>query len=56
MLADLAVACERCDAPLGEEDRQLTMRSAGGTRHAYECDCGALTVTVASDGADVAPE
>ncbi|MFB6133920.1 MAG: hypothetical protein ABEJ55_02920 [Halanaeroarchaeum sp.] len=56
MLADLAVVCERCDAPLGEEDRQLTMRSAAGTRHAYECDCGALTVTVATDDANVASQ
>ncbi|MFB6093542.1 MAG: hypothetical protein ABEJ77_01185 [Halanaeroarchaeum sp.] len=48
MLADIACACERCDAPLGEEDRRLTMESAGGVRHAYECDCGAVTITVSS--------
>jgi len=49
MLANLSCACERCDAPLGEERRQLTMESPDGVRHAYECDCGAITITVADD-------
>ncbi|MFB6124611.1 MAG: hypothetical protein ABEJ59_01465 [Halanaeroarchaeum sp.] len=52
MLADLAFACERCDAPLREADRRLTMELPEGTRHAYECDCGAVTITVADPAAD----
>ena len=49
MLAELACACERCDAPLGDDHLRLTMESVGGVRHAYECDCGAVTITVASE-------
>ena len=48
MLADIACACERCDAPLGNEDLRLTMESDAGVRHAYECACGAVTITVAA--------
>ncbi|MFB6113539.1 MAG: hypothetical protein ABEJ58_05490 [Halodesulfurarchaeum sp.] len=47
MLADLVSTCERCDEPLDDADRQLTMASPAGVRHAYECDCGAVTITVA---------
>ncbi|MFB6081900.1 MAG: hypothetical protein ABEJ67_03670 [Halanaeroarchaeum sp.] len=47
MLADLAVVCERCDAPLREDHRRFSMTSPDGVRHAYECDCGAVTITVA---------
>jgi len=46
MLADLAVTCTRCEGPLGEADRRLSMRTPEGVRHAYECDCGALTITL----------
>jgi hypothetical protein len=49
MLAELACTCEQCDAPLGDEHLRLTMESVGGVRHAYECDCGAVTITVATE-------
>lgn len=42
-------ACEACDRPLTEERRMLTMETSGGIRHAYECDCGAVTITLARD-------
>ncbi|AKH97180.1 hypothetical protein [Halanaeroarchaeum sulfurireducens] len=50
MLADLACTCERCDAPLDDDHLRLTMESAGGVRHAYECDCGAVTIAVSEPG------
>ena len=46
MLADVAVTCTGCEGPLREADRGITMRTAEGVRHAYECDCGAVTITV----------
>lgn len=46
MLEDLTCACERCGRPLDAPSPAIAMRSAGGERRAYECDCGAVTVTV----------
>ncbi|WP_199174835.1 hypothetical protein [Halegenticoccus soli] len=48
MLNDLACACEapECGRPLSEESLMLVMRNAAGERRAYECDCGAVTITV----------
>lgn len=46
MLADLSVTCVDCDTDLGSEAQQLTMRTPEGRRHAYECACGAITITV----------
>ncbi len=46
MLADLAVTCSQCEDPLSELDRHLSMRTPEGVRHAYECSCGAVTITV----------
>jgi len=34
-----------CERPLGEP--QLVFQTAAGRREAYECACGAVTVTVA---------
>jgi hypothetical protein len=45
MLEALSVACESCDRPLGEP--QMVVRTDAGERRAYECACGAVTVTVA---------
>lgn len=36
----------KCDAELTEDQRTMTMEMDGGTRHAYECTCGAVTITV----------
>ncbi|AOW80563.1 MAG: hypothetical protein ACQEQJ_03120 [Halobacteriota archaeon] len=49
MLADLALTCTRCGAPLDSSDRKLSMRTPDGLRHAYECDCEAITITVSAD-------
>ncbi|WP_458206617.1 hypothetical protein [Haladaptatus sp. NG-SE-30] len=47
-IATLRCACEAtgCEKRLGESNLMLVMETAGGTRRAYECDCGAVTVTV----------
>jgi hypothetical protein len=48
MLRDLALSCESCDAPL--DSPVIVLRTAAGERRAYECACGAITVTVARAG------
>lgn len=49
MLERLAPTCEqeRCDRELRDRDLMLAMRTADGERRAYECDCGAVTITIA---------
>ncbi|WP_225333671.1 hypothetical protein [Halomicrobium urmianum] len=44
-----AITCEAagCDRTLDEP--ALVYRTAAGERRAYECPCGAVTVTVASE-------
>jgi hypothetical protein len=51
MLADLTPECERCGRPLGERP-EIALTTDGGERRAYECGCGAVTVTVARPGAE----
>lgn len=48
MLEQLTCTCEAagCDRTLDEDHLMLTMHTDPGTRQAYECDCGAVTVTV----------
>jgi len=48
MLDELACTCEGvgCDRTLSDADRMLVYRTDGGERRAYECVCGAVTVTV----------
>lgn len=46
MLESIACTCDRCDQPLADDQLQLTMTTAGGTRRVYECSCEAVTVTV----------
>ncbi len=48
MLDELACTCEAagCDRELGDDDCMLAYRTDAGERRAYECDCGAVTVTV----------
>ncbi len=48
MLNELTATCENevCDQPLREEDCMLIYTTEHGQRRAYECDCGAVTVTV----------
>lgn len=35
-----------CAAELDEDRRMITMELDGGVRHAYECTCGTVTITV----------
>ena len=48
MLNELACTCEAagCQRTLTDDDRMLVFRTDAGERHAYECACGAVTVTV----------
>jgi len=48
MLSELTCACEAsgCDRDLHERHRKIVYETAAGTRHVYECDCGAVTVTI----------
>ncbi|WP_168192928.1 MULTISPECIES: hypothetical protein [Halostella] len=48
MLERLSPTCEdgECDRALSDDALMLEMERDGGVRRAYECDCGAVTVTV----------
>jgi hypothetical protein len=48
MLERLSPTCEdgACERPLSDDNLMLEMDRDGGARRAYECDCGAVTVTV----------
>lgn len=47
MLERLTCTCEGCDRRLDEGEWGLSFRRDGCVRHAYECPCGAVTITVA---------
>ena len=49
MLEQLACACEGCDRRLSEEQWRLSFDRGSQLRHAYECRCGTVTITVARD-------
>ena len=49
MLEELACACEDCSRALGQSEFMLAMETPDGERRAYECSCGAVTVTVARE-------
>ncbi|MFT4922531.1 MAG: hypothetical protein ACI8XM_001748 [Haloarculaceae archaeon] len=48
MLDELACTCEAtdCERALTEDDCMLVFRTEAGERRAYECGCGAVTITV----------
>jgi len=48
MLEHLGSVCsaQDCERTLSEDRRMLTMETPDGVRRAYECECGAVTVTV----------
>lgn len=48
MLETLTPTCEAegCERTLRSEDCRIVYESPGGTRHVYECACGAVTITV----------
>lgn len=49
MLEDLKCECEAagCERTLDSESLMLVMHTDDGERRAYECACGAVTITVA---------
>jgi len=57
MLDDIACTCDAagCDRVLAAADCRLVYRTADGERRAYECDCGAVTMTVSRTAADDPP-
>ncbi|MFB6085444.1 MAG: hypothetical protein ABEJ84_01345 [Halodesulfurarchaeum sp.] len=56
MLPDLSLTCTRCGDELEPPDRKLSMETAEGFRHAYECSCGAITITVSTERAPLVHE
>ncbi len=48
MLDELTCTCDAdgCQRTLAEDDAMLIYRTDAGERRAYECVCGAVTVTV----------
>ena len=48
MLENLSSTCENpsCDRSLQPESCMLVYETEAGTRRAYECSCGTVTVTV----------
>jgi|GEM_PF-477670 len=52
MLEELTCTCEAagCDRRLDDDALMLAMRTEAGERRAYECPCGAVTVTIARSG------
>ncbi|QSG10780.1 Uncharacterized protein HSBGL_0343 [Halapricum desulfuricans] len=46
MLNELTSTCEHCDRELDDEHCMLVYETDAGQRRAYECDCGAVTITV----------
>lgn len=48
MLENLSSTCEAagCERPLSPDACMLVYRTEGGERRAYECECGAVTITV----------
>jgi hypothetical protein len=46
MLENLTSTCGGCDRSLDDGALMLSMRTEAGERRAYECACGAVTVTV----------
>ena len=48
MMERLRCTCEAsgCERALGDDQLMVAMETDAGTRRAYECACGAVTVTV----------
>ncbi len=48
MLDELTTTCEatECTHALTAENLMLRYRTEAGERRAYECECGAVTITV----------
>ncbi|MDG5778009.1 hypothetical protein VB773_17910 [Haloarculaceae archaeon H-GB2-1] len=50
MLDEIACTCDAgdCDRELTDDQCMLVYRTGHGERRAYECACGAVTVTVSA--------
>ncbi|MCU4719165.1 hypothetical protein [Halapricum hydrolyticum] len=46
MLNELTSTCEHCDRELDDDHCMMVFETDAGQRRAYECDCGAVTITV----------
>lgn len=48
MLEELTLSCEAagCDRPLAADSPAISISTPAGTQRAYECACGAVTITV----------
>jgi len=57
MLDDIACTCDAvgCDRTLTATECELVFQTAAGERRAYECDCGAVTMTVSTATTDDPP-
>ena len=45
-LDGVSATCESCSRSLDPDACRLVVETEGGVRRAYECDCGAVTITV----------
>lgn len=52
MLDELTATCDApgCSRPLEELEQMIVYRTRDGERQAYECSCGAVTITVHREG------
>jgi hypothetical protein len=57
MLSDIGVTCDAtgCERELVDADCQLILQTSGGERRAYECACGAVTITLAGTAVEDPP-
>jgi hypothetical protein len=46
MQEQLSLACERCGRGLADDRFALSVTTDAGERRAYECACGAVTISV----------
>jgi hypothetical protein len=46
MFEELTATCDRCDRELDGDALGIVYRTDGGERRAYDCACGATTITV----------
>ena len=46
MLEELTAECRGCSRSLEAEDATLVFRTEDGEQRAYDCACGAVTITV----------
>ena len=57
MLSDIPMTCDAagCERELDASHCQLVVGTVFGERRAYECDCGAVTISITGTAADDPP-